>query len=380
MKRFLLYGHGGAYNHGAEAIVTATTKIIREKHADAYIALSSHFPEQDREFNLDVDEIFCPAPEIWAEEKRTENNIEKEQLAREMYSDALHFITSDTVCLSVGGDNYCYPNWHRLAVFQQECTLKQAKSILWGCSIEPSTISPEMVDVLSSYTHILARESYTYDALQNHRINVDIQLLPDPAFLLEPREVKLPIGFAAEGMIGINISPLVVKKESVPGILLKNMHIILDYILLKTNMDVALIPHVTMPMDNDANTLIELMNAVPKNLKSRIWLVDEKYSANELKSIVSMCRILVCARTHASIAAYSSEVPVLVIGYSVKSRGIADDIGFSEFVLDVAKINKPDVIFGAFIRLCEKYKEMLHNYNIAIEKYTNNAKRYSEYV
>jgi len=96
VKRFLLYGHGGAYNHGAEAIVSTTIKIIREKHADVYIALSSHFPEQDREFNIDVNEIFCPAPEIWAKEKRTENSIKREQLAREMYSDALHFITERT--------------------------------------------------------------------------------------------------------------------------------------------------------------------------------------------------------------------------------------------------------------------------------------------
>ena len=35
---------------------------------------------------------------------------------------------------------------------------------------------------------------------------------------------------------------------------------------------------------------------------------------------------MVAARTHASIAAYSSAVPTLVMGYSIKSKGIALDL------------------------------------------------------
>ena len=35
---------------------------------------------------------------------------------------------------------------------------------------------------------------------------------------------------------------------------------------------------------------------------------------------------MLVARTHASIAAYSEQVPTLVVGYSVKARGIAKDL------------------------------------------------------
>lgn len=45
MKKYLLYGHGGAYNHGAEAIVRSTVALIREREPEAHILLSTHFPE-----------------------------------------------------------------------------------------------------------------------------------------------------------------------------------------------------------------------------------------------------------------------------------------------------------------------------------------------
>ena len=51
MKKLLLYGHGGAYNHGAEAILRSSLPVFRR--AGIPILLSTHFPEQDREFGLD---------------------------------------------------------------------------------------------------------------------------------------------------------------------------------------------------------------------------------------------------------------------------------------------------------------------------------------
>ena len=64
-----------------------------------------------------------------------------------------------------------------------------------------------------------------------------------------------------------------------------------------------------------------------KELNSkRVSIVDQEYTCEQLKYIISKCRFMVAARTHASIAAYSSEVPTLVLGYSVKSKGIARDL------------------------------------------------------
>lgn len=379
MKRFLLYGHGGAYNHGAEAIVKTTIRLIREKYSNAHVMLSSHFPEQDREFMIDADEIFAPDMELWKAEKRAAFPDEKEKLARLMYADALNAVTPNTILLSVGGDNFCYHNWHRLAVFQQEAARRNAKSILWGCSVELSAITPEMIGVLNSYTCILARESRTYHVLKKC-LNTEIHLLPDPAFLLEPKTLELPDGFQTGELIGINLSPLILRREAVSNILMENIGNLIDYILSETDRNIALIPHVVMPVDNDYEVLSKLRQGLSEKLRSRVWLAGDKHSAAEYKSVISKCGLLVCARTHASIAAYSSGVPTLVIGYSIKSIGIAEDLGMREFVINISEIESPDVIKG----LCKNYladtvaiKDAL---NTRVVRYIEQTKCYMRYI
>ena len=77
-------------------------------------------------------------------------------------------------------------------------------------------------------------------------------------------------------------------------------------------------------------------------------LLDD-YNCMELKGFISKCRLFIGARTHATIAAYSTCVPTLVIGYSVKAKGIAKDIfgTYKNYVLPVQSLkNKDDLING----------------------------------
>lgn len=54
-------------------------------------------------------------------------------------------------------------------------------------------------------------------------------------------------------------------------------------------------------------------------------------------------------RTHSTIAAYSSLVPTLVIGYSIKARGIAQDLfGDDSLVLPVQKLDNPQTLVEGF--------------------------------
>ena len=89
----------------------------------------------------------------------------------------------------------------------------------------------------------------------------------------------------------------------------------------------------------------------------RLILVED-HAAPELKYIISHCRMFVGARTHATIAAYSSCVPTLVVGYSVKARGIARDLFGTEenYVLPVQQLSEPD-------QLVLRYKYLAANEN-----------------
>lgn len=61
-----------------------------------------------------------------------------------------------------------------------------AKTVLYGCSIEPELLKrPEIMEDMKRYDAIVARESLTFAALQEAGIDKNIHLYPDSAFLLE---------------------------------------------------------------------------------------------------------------------------------------------------------------------------------------------------
>jgi len=334
MNKLLLYGHGGAYNHGAEAILRASLPVFRE--AGVPILLSTHFPEQDREFGLDrlVDRLI-PADLSHAAEERTADSFEeKERAASEIYREALAEIDEDTVCIGVGGDNYCYPNWHRQSIFHHTAKARGGRSVLWGCSVQPELIDQRMEAVLRGHDRIFARESLTFNILQEHGIN-QVTLAPDPAFRLPAGPVDLPENFRGSAA-AVNLSPLMLRKSPA---LMEDFAQTARFLLEKVD-TLLLLPHVTMSVDNDQEALDSLAARLPAEEQSRICRVPDNLNAAQRKYLISRCELLVCCRTHASIAGYSTGVPTLVVGYSVKSRGIGHDLGMDRWVLPMEESGK----------------------------------------
>lgn len=330
MKKILLYGHGGAYNHGAEAIIQTTVAILRRRF-EGEILLSTHFPDQDRQFDMDklVDRLIPADLSLLSREKVACSLAEKEQIARQIYREALSVIDQDTICLAVGGDNYCYPNWHRQAIFHQTAKERGGKSVLWCCSIQPDMMDDRMCAVLRCHDKIYAREGSTFQALKDHNITLNIQHIPDPAFFLLPDQVSLPDGFYPGATVAVNLSPLLLRK--VPEVLSRFASVV--RFLLKQNQSVLLVPHVTMPMDNDVDALCALADLLTEDERRHICWASDQLNAGQLKYLISQCELLVCCRTHASIAAYSTGVPTVVVGYSIKSQGIGRDLGMEEWVI-----------------------------------------------
>lgn len=333
MKQFLLYGHGGAYNHGAEAIVKCTVNMIKDRYPGSKVILSTHFKDQDVEFNMPIDE-YCQRDTKYLELEK--NSLKKGMYNELIYKSTIDKITRDTVCLSIGGDNYCYDNWQKWRAIHETALERGALSILLSCSIEPSMIDDEMLDVLKSHHLITARESITYNALKDRGLD-NVRLCSDIAFLLESKECSIPENYLKGNTVALNISPLVIRREKTDEIIIRNTEILIDSIINESDMNVVLIPHVLMSMDNDLEMLEKIYNKFEN--KERICFVNKNLSAAEYKYIISNCRFGVFARTHASIAAYSTYVPSMVIGYSVKSKGIAKDLGLEDFVLPIQNFN-----------------------------------------
>jgi polysaccharide pyruvyl transferase WcaK-like protein len=226
------------------------------------------------------------------------------------------------IFLSVGGDNYCYAGTDLIAATHRNLRKKSAKTVLWGCSVEPELLNnPAIAEDLSSYDLITARESISYAALKT--VNPNTVLVADPAFLLDRKDLPLPEGWIEGNMIGINASPLILQNGRNSSLVLDAYKALIQHILDTTDSSVALIPHVVCKNNDDRIPLRILHEAF--RVTGRVIFLED-HNCMELKGYIARCRMFIGARTHATIAAYSSCVPTLVLGYSVKSRGIAREL------------------------------------------------------
>ena len=375
--RLVMYLHGGSGNHGCEAIVNSTCRMTEELPK----LLVTNSEKEDRFYSLE------PLCDILQERKIAEHFFAHVwyYLWRAVFHDPEAFMryrfrqvlgrNRAPLYLSVGGDMYCYGLSRKEAIVANSTFVRAgAKTILWGCSLEPELLQdPEVVEDMKLYTLITPRESITADALRQAGVAGNVKQFPDPAFALEPENIALPERFAAGRTIGINISPMIVRHEKVKGITIANYRRLIDHILQTTDNCVALIPHVMWNNNDDRLTLQELYRGYEAH--ERVMIFPDM-SCRKLKFIISRCRAFIGARTHATIAAYSSCVPTLVVGYSVKARGIARDLFGTEegYVLPVQALENPEELIQAYDRMMEREQEIRGRLEGMMPEYCAEAK------
>ena len=372
MKKIVLSPHSGSGNHGCEAIVRSTVKIMPEHRFELF----SSSVEEDLRYGLDR---CC---KVFSQTKRLNRfspgylrarlSGDTEAFDKLAFAPVINAAKEGDLFMSIGGDNYCYGiNRHILLVNRLVRELGR-KTVLWGCSIEQDAIDNDSVfEDLSAFDLIVARESITYGALAAKGLK-NIALYPDPAFQLERTDLPLPEGFTEGNTVGINLSPMVIGRETRPGAAMANYHNLISHILDTTDMNIALIPHVVWNHNDDRIPLRELHNRFAGT--GRVVMVGD-YNAEELKGYIARCRFTVAARTHASVAAYSQGVPTLVVGYSVKARGIARDIFGSEenYVIPVQSLDKAVELTEAFRFIYDNEKAIRKHYGSMIGDYNAKA-------
>lgn len=224
---------------------------------------------------------------------------------------------------------------------------------------------------------IVARESITYEAIE--KIGGNVIFSPDPAFYMEPQICEIDSRLLEENVIGINISPMILKCAKNPDIAYKNYLELMKYIINESNATIALIPHVVWENNDDRKVLRKLYEDLGEN--ERIVLVED-HTAPELKYIISRCRLFIGARTHATIAAYSSLVPTLVVGYSVKARGIAKDLFGTEdkYVIPVQELQDSMTLVETFRWLDNNYKNIRKHLKEIMPQYMSEGYKAKEKV
>ena len=373
--RFIIYGNGSSGNHGCEAIVRGTVKLLKsEKNT---FRIQSENPQEDKSYGLGAFAQIAHAKAnreknvhflaAYAKLKLTGNYVNMDGLS---YLPGVQEASANAdIALSVGGDNYCYSGTGIYAYLNRAYKKRGVKTVLWGCSIEPDVVSQKSVaEDLARYDLIVARESITYEAVK--RVQKNSILVPDPAFFMEPKACSLDDRLCNGNVVGINISPMIISNEKASGMAYENYKQLIHYILSETDAKIALIPHVVWSSNDDRKVLRQLYDDFDQD--PRLVLVED-HTAPELKYIISKCNFFVGARTHATIAAYSSCVPTLVVGYSVKARGIARDLFGTEdgYVLSVQDMCQPQQLTEAFCTLYKKREYIRAYLSEKVKEYCN---------
>ncbi|MGG0722224.1 polysaccharide pyruvyl transferase family protein [Bacillus mycoides] len=379
--KFMMFAHGGSLNRGCEAIVRASTNIIKEKIDGAKVCLASDRPETDKVINK-LDYIYDGSSRslkkysydwLLSSVKVKLFNDESYALGKIHHNIIKHIKGSD-VCLSIGGDNYCYgeqPGWYEI---DRRVKMQGKKLVLWGCSIGEEDMSERKLEDLKLFDLILARESLTYNMLKKQGLN-NVQLCADAAFTMEKEELELPNGWQEGNTMGLNFSPLVWNRNENSQVAVREL---INHILNTTDMTIALTPHVI----EDGNNDYEVLYKYYKEFKDtgRVILLPDNLNAIQYKGYIARMRFFIGARTHATIAAYSSFIPTMVLGYSVKSKGISKDIfGEEKLVLDIEEIsdsNKLKARFDEMVREEEEIRQKLRQSIPNIKKMSYKAVEY----
>lgn len=377
--RILFYGNGGSGNHGCEAIVRGTVELLGTD-SNTFCVRSANMDE-DNLYGLNQLAEISPARAerkknlsflcAFAKLKLTGNYTDMDGLD---YLPGISAAASKTdVALSVGGDNYCYDGTEIYGWLNRAYHKAGIKTVLWGCSVEPEVAAKEAVAKdLAKYNLIVARESITYEAVK--QVQKNTVLSPDPAFFMKPMKCAVDARLESGNVIGINASPHILKCESASGMAYENYKQLIRYILSETNASIALIPHVVWSSNDDRKVLRQLYDDFDQD--PRLVLVED-HTAPELKYIISQCSFFVGARTHATIAAYSSCVPTLVVGYSVKARGIARDLFGTEdgYVLPVQDLKEPGELTNGFRKLWEEKAAVQKSLENTLPNYLSAARQ-----
>lgn len=166
------------------------------------------------------------------------------------------------------------------------------------------------------FDRMLARENESADQMRDIAgVRKRIPVAPDIANMM-PVSSK----WEEDGPVGISVSFQIIKQWDGDGNYQDMMVKLISYIHSITGRDVVIFPNELKLGDeyDDDSVALEIYRKVG-DASDWLSICDTKrISGAELKNLVSKCSVVVAARYHSCVAALSSGVPVLVLGWHCK--------------------------------------------------------------
>jgi polysaccharide pyruvyl transferase WcaK-like protein len=333
-ERFLFVGNSTYMNHGSEAIVRGTVEILRKIFQEPrFVSVDLlHYPykrirESDEGISHKV--LYYPKPGSLSKYFfQISKGLLTREIAYKLYvRQILREMREADAVLFLGGDGFINKPYYPIACSHQALRLKKT-TLIWGASIGPfggSVLYRRRVfKHLGKLTGLFVRETTTQAYLADNNVTENVYLVEDPAFVMksvEPADKKF-IEELPEGAIGISLSSLFLRKTRFRNQMKAGVYEIVEAIRRHFRRPIVLIGHcVTDGISND----YELLNSVLRENESRwhnVICLPRFMPAAEIKWVISRLYCLVAARTHATIASFSSFVPTVSLIYSFKGMGI----------------------------------------------------------
>ncbi len=385
---FVLAGNGPYANRGCEAIVRGTTALLREQAGECRF-ISNYFAWEtceDAAREIDPAIVHQPFPQL----KRYSLSWLTEQVARKVLHRPYNIagisrtlrrsLQEAKAVLMLGGDTYTLDYGVPHFRFKlNHIALKHGVPVaIWGASVGPFSSNPEFerwaAQELSRVSLICARETETQAYLASIGLEENVTLAADPAFHLIPSTCELPADIErclSEGCIGLNLSSL--QRRYIPrerlnssgqGTLAAWTEIAADVVrslLRRFSQPVLLIPHVISPggdIDRDDHAFLKRVAQLIQE-PDGVLVLGPDLNAAQTKWVISRVRVFAGARTHSTLAAISSSVPTVCIGYSMKARGIAKDVyGHLDWLVKGQELMDPAVLCDRLVSLSRQEVEI----------------------
>lgn len=292
----------------------------------------------------------------------------------------LRYVSSDDIMVSTGGDMMCYDDSSPSISSVKLAKERGIKTVLWGCSMGKENLTPQKEIALKNFSLIYARETLSYNFFKSIGLE-NVICFPDPAFVLDSENCILPDCFRTEEIVGLNLSNFIIGNNDLNTPFGDEVRKMLSYIFDHTDMHVLLVPHV-MWQGQDDRFICNVIVSEFKNYSSRISVLDsERRNYLQIRYVISKCHSFIGARTHAVISAYSTCVPAIALGYSIKSKGIAKDLHLpDELVVDTVHEIKPGQLLKSFLYLEANYSTIKSHLQEIMPAYRKKAYQVREFV
>ena len=299
------------------------------------------------------------------------------------------------VVVSLWGDGYISAPARTILRKTLFFRLARSRAVLWPSSIgiEESSFMKKIERWgMSGFEVLMARDTITLDHFNTLKLSPSY-LVPDMAFALEPcstdriNEIKKQEAIPSDKKcIGFNISQLMNQFFTKKG---------MDYAAFAADIacflrdefdcNILLIPHQIYPewfkptgvnasstFGGDDRFAIKEVLAKLEGANG-IYPIEGEYDPREFKGIISSCELMVGARMHSVIAALSTSVPAVLLGYSHKAKGVLNTLGMGDYVIEFTK--SPDDVKSLISTAWDKRIELRGSLDQQMPEYKDSALR-----